>query len=168
MKILVSHRLFKWDFRFLRVAREVSMWSKDPSCKVGCVFASPERRILVTGYNGLPRGIDDSRAAERKERDENDHLWFEHAERNGIFNAAYEGVSLRGSHCYTMELPCAPCARAIIQCGVIRVVLASPMNDYAWTDPDGRNGHVSRTMFREAGVVLVAPEKRLLLMQEDA
>ena len=49
----------KWDQRFIRVAREVSSWSKDPSKQIGAVIVK-DKRILATGYNGFPKGIDDS------------------------------------------------------------------------------------------------------------
>ena len=48
----------KWDQRFIRVAREVSSWSKDPSKQIGAVIVK-DKRILATGYNGFPKGIDD-------------------------------------------------------------------------------------------------------------
>ena len=50
----------KWDQRFLDLAREVSTWSKDPSRQIGCI-AVRDRKILATGYNGFPKGIDDRR-----------------------------------------------------------------------------------------------------------
>ena len=56
----------KWDERFLRMAKEVSTWSKDPSTKVGAVGVDINRRIKCTGYNGFPRSIrDDSRLDDR-------------------------------------------------------------------------------------------------------
>ena len=48
----------KWDKRFIRVAKEVSTWSKDPSKKIGCI-AVKDRRIISTGFNGFPAGIAD-------------------------------------------------------------------------------------------------------------
>ena len=47
----------KWDKRFMRVAREISSWSKDPSKQIGAVAVNSDRRILATGYNGFPQGI---------------------------------------------------------------------------------------------------------------
>lgn len=49
----------KWDERFLRLAREISLWSKDPSTKVGSVIVSEHKTILSTGYNGFPRQMRD-------------------------------------------------------------------------------------------------------------
>ena len=46
----------KWDNRYLRLAKEVSTWSKDPSTKVGAV-AVLNGSVLAQGYNGFPRYI---------------------------------------------------------------------------------------------------------------
>ena len=50
----------KWDVRFLELAKQIASWSKDPSTQVGCVVVGPDREIRSTGFNGLPRGIEDS------------------------------------------------------------------------------------------------------------
>jgi len=50
----------KWTKRFLDMAAVVAEWSKDPSTKVGAVAVDPDSRaVLSTGYNGLPRGVED-------------------------------------------------------------------------------------------------------------
>ena len=49
----------KWEIRFLELAKHISGWSKDPSTKVGCVVVGEDREIRSTGFNGIPRGIDD-------------------------------------------------------------------------------------------------------------
>jgi len=49
----------KWNERFMSLAEEVSKWSKDPSTQVGCILVK-DRRVISTGFNGLPRGISDS------------------------------------------------------------------------------------------------------------
>lgn len=50
----------KWHRRFLRLAEHIAGWSKDPSTQVGCVVVGPDREIRSTGFNGFPRGIEDS------------------------------------------------------------------------------------------------------------
>ena len=50
----------KWDRRFIDLALHISEWSKDPSTKVGCVVVGEDREIRSTGFNGFPRGIEDS------------------------------------------------------------------------------------------------------------
>lgn len=109
-----------WDRRFLDLATNIAGWSKDQSTKVGCVIVGPDKEILTTGYNGLPRGANDD-LPERQTRPEK-YFWFEHAERNAIYNAARIGCSLRGSVLYSTLCPCMDCARAIVQSGIKRVV----------------------------------------------
>ena len=50
--------LNKWDARWLEIAGVVSTWSKDPSTKIGAI-AVKDKRLVSTGYNGFPRGIQD-------------------------------------------------------------------------------------------------------------
>ena len=50
--------LNKWDKRWLEIASVVSTWSKDPSTQIGAI-AVKDKRLISTGYNGFPRGIED-------------------------------------------------------------------------------------------------------------
>jgi dCMP deaminase len=114
----------KWDQRFTRLAREVATWSKDPSTQIGAVIVNDERRVLATGYNGFPKGIADT--PERYEDKEVKYETVIHAEMNAIYNATYNGISLKDSTIYVWGLPvCNDCARGIIQVGVKRVVMAT-------------------------------------------
>lgn len=105
--------LNKWDLRFLKLAREVSKWSKDPRRKVGAVVAK-NRRILSTGYNGYPSGFPDD-----VDRGDKNTLTV-HAEANAIAGAK---TSLKGATIYVAGLhPCSQCASLIVQAGIKRVV----------------------------------------------
>ena len=92
----------KWDDRFLDIAREISTWSKDPSRKIGAI-AVRDRKILATGYNGFPKGIEDTPS--RLNIREIKYQYVVHAEMNCIYNAAENGVSLRDSTLYIFGLP---------------------------------------------------------------
>ncbi|MBI2669577.1 MAG: hypothetical protein HYX20_00290 [Candidatus Yanofskybacteria bacterium] len=50
----------KWDRRFLALAEFVAQWSKDPSTKTGAVIVDSNNRLVSVGYNGFPRGVNDS------------------------------------------------------------------------------------------------------------
>ena len=103
----------KWDGRFLDIAREISTWSKDPSRKIGAI-AVRDRKILATGYNGFPKGIEDTPS--RLNIREIKYQYVVHAEMNCIYNAAENGVSLRDSTLYIFGLPvCGDWALGIIQ-----------------------------------------------------
>ena len=42
------------------LAKHIGSWSKDPSTKVGAVIVDDKNRIVSVGYNGFPRGVEDS------------------------------------------------------------------------------------------------------------
>lgn len=139
----------KWDERFMKMAEMIATWSKDPSSKIGAVAVNDEHRILATGYNGFPRGIEDSeeRLYDRDEK----YPRIVHAEMNVLMNALYNGVSLKGATLYVWGLPvCPDCTKSVIQCGIKRVVLPYPI------EVGGRWKQVweerSIPMFKEAGI----------------
>lgn len=110
----------KWDVRFMRMACEISTWSKDPSTKVGC-YVVRDRLPLVHGYNGFPKQIEDT--PEKLSNRDSKMLWMVHAEANAIYNATELGISLKDSTFYVYGLPCCEaCALALVRIGVRRVV----------------------------------------------
>jgi dCMP deaminase len=118
----------KWDLRFLRLADQIATWSKDPSRGVGAVIVSPARQILATGFNGLPRGVEDR--SDRLERPAKYDL-IVHAELNAIIQCARHGVSPLGCTVFTTFSPCVSCAIAMVQAGIARVVTWEPELDGA-------------------------------------
>jgi len=115
-----AERNLKWDRRFLELAGLLASWSKDPSTKVGCVIIGPSREIVSTGYNGLPRGVNDSE--ERLNCRELKYQLTVHAEQNAILHAARIGVPLLGCSAYATWPPCTRCAVSWVQAGIARVV----------------------------------------------
>lgn len=144
-----------WDQYFMSMTYLVSMKSKDPSTRIGAVIVGPDHEIRSTGYNGLPRGLDDDQP-QRSERPEK-LFWYEHGERNAIYNAARMGIALKDCTMYTQGVPCADCARAVIQAGIRRVIvdkrieMEKDVGGSKWSESCKR----SRVMFEEAGVELV-------------
>ena len=49
-----------WDKKYIDLAKHIATWSKDPSTKIGAVAIGEKGQVLAQGYNGFPRGIDDS------------------------------------------------------------------------------------------------------------
>jgi len=39
-----------WDIRFLDLAKHISIWSKDPSTKVGAVIFDSDKRIVRVAF----------------------------------------------------------------------------------------------------------------------
>jgi len=103
-----------WNLYFMTLAIIVSQKSLDPDTKHGTVITSQDNTILSMGYNGPPRGCDDtevplSRPAKYK--------WLIHSETAAIINAAREGVCLKNSIFYITGHPCETCIGEIINVG---------------------------------------------------
>ena len=140
-----------WDEYFINIAEQVKLKSKDNKTKIGVVIVGRDNEIVSTGYNSFPRGINDD-VEERQERPEK-YFWFEHAERNAIYNAARIGVSTLGTTMYmTCGISCADCARAIINSGISKIVLreGKGATNEKWQESAER----SMIMFKEAGVII--------------
>ena len=141
---------YTWDRRFMRLAREARTWVKGPDLGVGACVVSPDGRGFSLGYSGLPRGVDDT--PERIESHRlKDHMMV-HAELNAILNASR---SLVGWTIYSTTHPCAHCAAAIIQAGIVRVVTVPSSPVSRWCESHRMAG----TMLQEAGVDLVLIEE---------
>lgn len=138
----------KWHYRFLDLADRIATWSKDPSRGVGCVIVTAHKQIVSTGFNGLPRGIEDR--PDRLERPVKYDLIC-HAELNAIVQCARNGVSPIGCTLYSSFYPCIGCAIAIIQAGVTEVVTYEiAPGDERWLDSIAK----SRLVFEEAGITV--------------
>ena len=98
-------------------------------------------------------GLDDSRP-ERQERPKK-YFYFEHAERNAIYNAARRGIPLKGSTIYlTSGLPCSDCARAIINAGIKTVLCkqeCTTKNKEKWVESQ----KIALEMLTECGVEVI-------------
>jgi len=117
-------KTYDWHKHFLDMTRLVAERSKDTSTKCGCVIVK-DKRVLSTGYNGFPRGTDDYDNPKKNgpnSRPEK-YFWFEHAERNALYNAALNGVALIGSTAYVTGPPCVDCTRGLIQSGICCIII---------------------------------------------
>lgn len=135
----------KWDDRFLVLAKLIGSWSKDPSTKVGAVIVDDKKRIVSVGYNGFPRGVEDSekRLCNRQEK----YDIIVHAEVNAI---AFANKSVEGCTLYIDPFePCSRCAGIIIQNGIKRVVSYKNKND-RWE----KDFSISRKLLTEAGLIV--------------
>jgi dCMP deaminase len=140
-----------WDDTFIEICGVLAKRSKDENTKVGCVIVGPDHEIRSVGYNCFPRGLNDT-LPERQQRPAK-YTYFEHAERNAAYNAARIGVPLKGCICYIPGLPCADCARGLIQCGITEVVSGSNVIPERW-----RAGcEPALVMLEEAGVLIRLP-----------
>ena len=139
-----------WVSYYRQLANTVKLKSKDKYTQIGAVIVGKDGEIVSTGYNSFPRGLDDE-LDYRQERPEK-YYWFEHAERNAIYNAARIGVSTKGTTMYlTCGIPCADCCRGIINAGITTIVCE--VGDAGAKGPKWEeSGKRSLQMFNEAGV----------------
>ena len=138
-----------WDKRFLKLAKHISKWSKDPSTQVGCVVVGPDRELRSTGFNGLPRGIEDN--DQRLNNREIKYPLICHAEENAIMHAARIGMSLKDCTAYVTWPPCTRCARSLIQAGISTIVYPK---DIEIPDRWMEDFNLSLNMLKEANISL--------------
>jgi dCMP deaminase len=140
-----------WDEYFINLCEKVKDKSKDESTKIGVVIVGTDKQIITTGYNSFPRGINDD-LPERQERPEK-YYWFSHAETNAIINAALNGTSTKDSIMYmSCGVPCADCARNIINAGVKEIVCRKDQKVMNNPEKWENIGKISLKMFKESGV----------------
>jgi dCMP deaminase len=141
----------------MEIAQVVSTRSSCLRRTVGAVLVK-NRQILATGYNGVPRSLQHctERGCLREELGIPSGVNHElcrglHAEQNAIIQAAYHGVSIRGSELYCTHQPCAVCAKMLVNADVAAVYYSG---DY----PD----ELAMEVFAEAGTRLIrkAPPPR--------
>ncbi len=109
------------DARLLALCARKGHESPDPRTRIGCLIVAPDGSIRCAACNDYPRGIMHG----SKERTEAPlkYIWFEHAERNAIYQAARKGLSTERCTMFLELTPCIECARAIIQAGITQLVL---------------------------------------------
>ena len=138
-----------WGKKYTNLAKEISTWSKDPSTQVGAVVIGEKGQLLSQGYNGFPRGINDT--DDRLNNRERKYELVVHAEMNAIYNASFNGVSLKDSTLYVYGLPiCSECAKGIIQVGIKKVIATRPkIYNSEWD----KSTKAAEALFREAEVM---------------
>lgn len=148
----------KWIEYFRSIALTVSSKSKDNRAHLGAVIVGEDNEIVSTGYNSFPRGINDD-LEERQERPEK-YYWFEHAERNAIYNAARVGTSTKGCSLYLSRwFPCVDCVRGIIQSG-ITTLYCDPLDPKEGNEKYSESFKRSFQMLKEANIKIIYYEKQ--------
>lgn len=109
------------------VAAIVATRSTCSRAHVGVVIAR-EGRILTTGYNGAPAGMDH---CTHTPDDRGGCQVSVHAEVNAIAYAARYGISLEGAELYSTFMPCLPCAQVIINAGIREIFVKHLYRDKA-------------------------------------
>jgi dCMP deaminase len=136
-----------WENYFMDIASLVAKRSTCLRRSVGAILVK-DKRVLSTGYNGAPSGIKHCMEVgclreqlEVASGQRHELCRGIHAEQNAIIQAAFHGVSIRGSNLFCTNLPCSICAKMIINAGIERIYYAS-----GYADP------MADEMFKEAGI----------------
>ncbi len=140
-----------WDQYFMDIARKVATRSTCLRRQVGAVLVK-DKRILTTGYNGPPAGLDHCEECLRDKMDVPSGQRMElsraiHAEQNTLVQAARHGINVHGATLYCTTEPCFTCTKMLINAGIEKIVY---LEEYP--DP------LSREMLAEAGVESVRYE----------
>ena len=114
-----------WVDYFFNIAEVVATRSHDAETQVGCVIVDENNRILTTGYNGFPPGIDDDLPPNTRPQK---YPYMIHAEINAIASSRQD---LKGSTLYCTHSPCIECSKAIITAGVRIVRFETPYKDFS-------------------------------------
>lgn len=124
-----------WDEYFMEFARIAGKRSTCLRRAVGALIVK-DKRILATGYNGVPQGLKhcSETGCLRQKFNVPSGKMHElcrglHAEQNAIIQAAVHGVSIAGSTLYCTHQPCVVCAKMLINAGVKKIVFANPYPD---------------------------------------
>lgn len=141
----------KWTGRLLKLAKDISEWSKDESTKVGTVITTYDGRPISWGFNGMPQGINDD-VVERRERPLK-YKWMAHAERNAMDLASVSDLS----ECvmYSTFSPCSQCAQSIIQKKIKTVVVDENFSPDKVPERWQEDMIIADQMLREAGVTVI-------------
>ncbi|MFQ5681240.1 MAG: cytidine/deoxycytidylate deaminase family protein [Candidatus Omnitrophota bacterium] len=138
-----------WDEYFLQVAALVAKRSTCLRRQVGAV-AVRDRRILATGYNGPPSGMQhcDKAGCIRKKRNVPSGQRQElcrglHAEQNVLIQALIHSLILKDCIIYVTNQPCVTCTKMLISVGAREIIIS-----------DGYPDPLAKKMLKEAGIKL--------------
>jgi len=134
-----------WDSYLSALAVLGATRSHDPETKHGAVIVDRDHRILGQGYDGLPRGGDESRYPMTRP---DKYPYMVHAELNAILNCSHRP---EGGTIYVTGCPCTRCMLTIIQAGLVRVVYGNLSSDSVDSD-------------EQAGVALLARDHHIELV----
>lgn len=138
-----------WDEYFMTLTEEVASRTTCLRRAVGAIIVK-DRRILATGYNGVPSGI--RHCAEvgclRQQLnipsgERHEMCRGLHAEQNAIIQAAKYGINIDGASIYINTQPCIVCAKMLINSGIREIIYKNPYPD-----------ELAMSMLEESGIHL--------------
>ena len=129
------HERPSWDEYFMTLADEVASRTTCLRRAVGAIIVK-ERRILATGYNGVPTGLRHCNVTGclREKLNVPSGQRHEicrglHAEQNALLQAARYGIDIEGSSIYITTQPCVVCAKMRSNAGRSEIIYRNPYPD---------------------------------------
>ncbi|MCX5905139.1 MAG: cytidine/deoxycytidylate deaminase family protein [Proteobacteria bacterium] len=117
-----------WTEYFMDITRLVARRSTCIRRQVGAIVVK-DKRILATGYNGVPTGLAhcEDTGCIREQNNIPSGQRHElcrglHAEQNTIIQAAFHGISISGATLYCTTLPCSICLKMLINAGITAII----------------------------------------------
>ena len=124
-----------WDDYYMDMLNIVKSRSTCLRRHVSAIIVK-DNRILSTGYNGAPKGIQHCeetgclRAKLNVPSGERHELCRGiHAEQNAIIQASVHGVSIDGAIIYISHSPCSMCSKMIINAGIKKIIFKGDYPD---------------------------------------
>jgi dCMP deaminase len=138
--------------KFLKEADyKANLFSKDPKRKVGAIILEKDTFIqLSCGYNGLPRGLKETKKRWNKD---NKQYYVIHAEQNAIIHAAKTNISVNDAILVCNRFPCHNCALSAVQAGIKTIVTIDPGNNVSknWE----KSFKISEEIFKELNIKII-------------
>ena len=122
-----------WIQYFMAIAEVVSTRATCLRGKVGAVIVR-NNRILSTGYNGVPRGLEHCKTCIREELNipsgqQHELCKAVHAEANAVIQAATYGIGISGADIFCTHSPCCMCAKMLINAQIENIYYKKHYND---------------------------------------
>ena len=123
---------------YMKMAYAMAELSPDEDTQVGAIMLSPEGRIISSSFNGFLRGAPDHEIPSNREdkckHGHDKYTYMQHAERNMIYNCAYQGIQAKDSTIICTLSPCVDCLRACFQAGVSMIIFDKLYKSFPSTD----------------------------------
>lgn len=142
------------DHYFLRLARVTSSRGTCPRRQVGCILVDSHRRVLATGYNGVPRGLphcshgsQDCGGAACISGTGLDECIATHAEANALLQCS----DVERIHtCYSTTSPCIQCVKLLLNTSCTRILFIDeyphPKAKELWLSAPGKREWLKETI----------------------
>ena len=120
------------------------------------------RKILIQlscGYNGLPRGLKETKKRWNKN---NKKYYVIHAEQNAIIHAAKTNININNSILICNRFPCHNCALTIVQAGIKTIVTIDPWENVSknWE----KSFKISEEIFKELNIEIIKINENEILI----